>query len=90
MSIELLLLCFVSFFAGFIDSIVGGGGLLQTPAMLIILPQYPVATLFATTKIPSITGTAFAGYRYSRNVDINWKLLYYQPHFWVLLWVPSP
>ncbi|MEJ6980434.1 TSUP family transporter [Pedobacter sp. P351] len=75
MSVELLLLCFVSFFAGFIDSIVGGGGLLQTPAMLIILPQYPVATLFGTTKIPSITGTAFAGYKYSRNVDINWKLL---------------
>lgn len=72
---DLLLLGVVSFFAGFIDSIVGGGGLLQTPAMLIILPQYPVATLFGTTKIPSITGTAFAGYKYSRNVKINWKLL---------------
>jgi len=75
MSIELLLLCVVSFFAGFIDSIVGGGGLLQTPAMLIILPQYPVATLFGTTKIPSVAGTAFAAYRYSRNVTVNWKLL---------------
>jgi uncharacterized protein len=75
MSVELVLLCCVSFFAGFIDSIVGGGGLLQTPAMLIILPQYPVATLFGTTKIPSITGTAFAGYKYSRKVAINWKIL---------------
>ena len=75
MTVELILLCIVSFFAGFIDSIVGGGGLLQTPAMLIILPQYPVATLFGTTKIPSITGTAFAGYKYSKNVAINWKLL---------------
>lgn len=73
---ELVLLCIVSFLAGFIDSIVGGGGLLQTPAMLIILPQYPIATLFGTTKIPSITGTAFAAYKYSKNVATNWKLLY--------------
>lgn len=73
---DLLLLGLVSFFAGFIDSIVGGGGLLQTPAMLIILPQYPVATLFGTTKIPSIAGTTFAAYKYSRNVTLNWKLLW--------------
>ncbi|RZM24383.1 MAG: sulfite exporter TauE/SafE family protein, partial [Pedobacter sp.] len=72
---EIILLCAVSFFAGFIDAIVGGGGLLQTPAMLIILPQFPVATLFGTTKIPSVTGTAFAAYKYSRNVMINWELL---------------
>lgn len=75
MSVELILLCFVSFFAGFIDSIVGGGGLLQTPAILIILPQYPVATLFGTTKIPSITGTAFAAYKYSSKVKVNTSLL---------------
>lgn len=75
MTTELILLCFVSFFAGFIDSVVGGGGLLQTPAMLIILPQYSVATLFGTTKIPSITGTAFAAYKYSRKVTVNWNIL---------------
>jgi len=75
MSPDLILLCIVSFFAGFIDSIVGGGGLLQTPAMLIILPQFPIATLLGTTKIPSLTGTAFAAFKYSRKVEINWKLL---------------
>jgi hypothetical protein len=75
MTIELLLLCLVSFFAGFIDSIVGGGGLLQTPAMLIILPQYPIATLFGTTKIPSVMGTAFAAHKYSKTVQVNWKAL---------------
>lgn len=77
MHLDLLLLCIVSFFAGFIDAIVGGGGLLQTPAMLIILPQYPIATLFGTTKIPSLSGTAFAAWKYSRNVDLNWKFLMY-------------
>lgn len=74
---ELIILCIVSFFAGFIDAIVGGGGLLQTPAIMIVLPQYPVATLFGTTKIPSISGTAFAAWKYSKNVKLNWKLLIY-------------
>lgn len=77
MTEELILLCIVSFFAGFIDAIVGGGGLLQTPAMLIILPQYPVATIFGTAKIPSLSGTALAAYKYSRSVELNWKLLTY-------------
>lgn len=72
---ELILLCIAAFGAGFIDAIVGGGGLLQTPAMLVIMPQYPVATLLGTTKIPSFSGTAFAAYKYSRNVQLNWKLL---------------
>ena len=77
MTQELILLCIVSFFAGFIDAIVGGGGLLQTPAMLIILPHYPVATIFGTAKIPSVSGTALAAFKYSRQVTINWKLLSY-------------
>lgn len=75
MLLELLLLCLAAFCAGFIDAIVGGGGLLQTPAILVILPQYPVATLLGTTKIPSISGTAFAAWRYSRHVDFNWRLM---------------
>lgn len=74
---DLIILCIVSFFAGFIDAIVGGGGLLQTPAIMIVLPQYPVATLFGTTKIPSLSGTAFAAWKYSQNVTLNWKLLIY-------------
>jgi uncharacterized protein len=75
MTQELILLCIVAFGAGFIDAVVGGGGLLQTPAMLVILPSYPVATLLGTAKIPSFSGTALAAYQYSRNVRINWRLL---------------
>ena len=73
--LELVLLCLVAFGAGFIDAIVGGGGLLQTPAMLIILPQYPVATILGTTKIPSLSGTSLAAFRYASKVKMNWKLL---------------
>ena len=72
---ELVLLCLVAFAAGFIDAIVGGGGLLQTPATLLILPHYPVATLLGTTKIPSIAGTTLAAFKYSRQVKFNLKVL---------------
>jgi len=72
---ELVLLCLVAFAAGFIDAIVGGGGLLQTPATLLILPHYPVATLLGTTKIPSIAGTTLAAFKYSKQVKFNLKVL---------------
>ena len=72
---EIILLCIAAFAAGFIDAIVGGGGLIQTPAILIILPQYPVATLLGTTKIPSFIGTSMAAFQYARIVKLKWKLL---------------
>lgn len=75
MSGELILLCIAAFAAGFIDSIVGGGGLVQTPAILVTLPSYPVATLLGTTKIPAFTGTSMAAFQYARRVKIQWKLL---------------
>jgi uncharacterized membrane protein YfcA len=72
---ELILLCLVAFAAGFIDAIVGGGGLLQTPATLLILPHYPVATLLGTVKIPSIAGTTLAAIKYAKQVKFNYKVL---------------
>ena len=72
---EIIILCIAAFAAGFIDAIVGGGGLIQTPATLITLPQYPVATLLGTTKIPSFIGTSMAAWQYARNVQLRWKLL---------------
>lgn len=72
---ELILLCLAAFAAGFIDAIVGGGGLLQTPATLLILPHYPVATLFGTVKLPSLAGTCVAAFKYSKQVKFNYKVL---------------
>ncbi|MBL7666271.1 MAG: TSUP family transporter [Bacteriovoracaceae bacterium] len=65
---DLILLCLASFGAGFIDSIVGGGGLIQLPALMIILPQYPIVTLLGTNKMVSVTGTAFSTYRFSKQI----------------------
>lgn len=75
MSSEIIILCIAAFAAGFIDAIVGGGGLVQTPAVLVTLPQHPVATLLGTTKIPSFCGTSIASYQYAKRVPVQWKLL---------------
>ncbi len=72
---ELILLCIAAFAAGFIDAIVGGGGLLQTPATLLILPHYPVATIFGTVKIPSLAGTSVAAFKYANQIKLNYKVL---------------
>jgi uncharacterized membrane protein YfcA len=69
---ELILLCVVAFLAGFTDAIAGGGGLIQTPAALVLLPQYPLATVMGTLKIPSFSGTSIATAQYIRRVSVNW------------------
>jgi uncharacterized membrane protein YfcA len=69
----IILLCLFAFLAGFVDAIVGGGGLIQTPAGLILLPQYPVASVIGSLKIPAFTGTAFAARQYLKKVQVNWK-----------------
>lgn len=46
-----LIFAIIAFIAGFIDAVVGGGGLIQIPALLIGFPNSPVATLFGTNKI---------------------------------------
>lgn len=67
-SSDIIILCLASFGAGFVDSIVGGGGLVQLPVLMMVLPQYPVVTLLGTNKLVSVTGTAFSAYRYSRHI----------------------
>ncbi|QMU30125.1 sulfite exporter TauE/SafE family protein [Adhaeribacter radiodurans] len=69
---EIFYLCFFAFLAGFIDSIVGGGGLIQTPAMLVLLPHVPIASLLGTGKLAGISGTSAALLRYRRSVQIKW------------------
>jgi uncharacterized membrane protein YfcA len=71
--IELLLACVAAFSAGFIDAVVGGGGLVQTPALLVIFPNLPVASILGTVKIPSFCGTAVSAWQYQKRIDIQWK-----------------
>lgn len=57
-------LCLASFLAGFIDAIVGGGGLVQLPLALVLLPKLPTSTVVGTLKVPAFIGTAFAAFQY--------------------------
>ncbi len=72
----ILLLCLAAFTAGFIDAIVGGGGLIQVPCGLLLLPQYPVANVIGTLKIPAFSGTSFAAYQYIKKQGADFKLLF--------------
>ena len=72
---ELLWLCLSAFVAGLVDAIVGGGGLIQLPALFIFLPRELAASIplvFGTNKLSSICGTSVAAWQYSRRVRIPW------------------
>lgn len=74
-TITLISLVVLSFIAGFIDAVVGGGGLIQLPAVLINFPSMPLATVFGTNKIAGLSGTTVAAFQYSRKIKFNYKLL---------------
>jgi uncharacterized membrane protein YfcA len=69
---QLSALALGAFFAGFIDSIVGGGALIQVPVLFSIFPHEAPATLFGTNKIASVFGTGNAAWRYARRVSMPW------------------
>lgn len=71
--IALAFLCCAAFLAGLIDAVVGGGGLIQIPALFGVLPQAAPATVFGTNKLASVFGTTSAALRYSRRVDVPWR-----------------
>ena len=72
---ELLTLAFASLFAGFVDAIVGGGGLILVPALFAVFPTTPPATLFGVNKGASVWGTAVAAAQYAQRVNLRWPVL---------------
>jgi hypothetical protein len=74
-AMELLIVSVASLFAGFVDSIVGGGGLILVPALFATFPTAHPATLFGTNKGASVWGTAMATWQYSRQVQMRWAAL---------------
>ena len=63
-----LLLALAGFGAGWVDAVVGGGGLVQLPALLLGVPGASPAQLLATNKIASIFGTTTSSITYWRRV----------------------
>ncbi len=70
--IEIFTLCGFALLAGFIDAVVGGGGLIQLPAMLIVLPHTAIAPILGTSKFVSISGTTIAVHQYAQKQKIEW------------------
>lgn len=70
--VDLLFLLLAALFAGFIDAVAGGGGLIQVPTLLVTLPGESPATIFGTNKLASIFGTGNAAIRYARQIALPW------------------
>ena len=71
----LALLAAFAFAAGLVDAVVGGGGLIQVPAALVLLRGVPVLTILGTGKTASLVGTSAAAVRYARRVALPWRAL---------------
>ena len=54
--------------AGFVDAVVGGGGLVQLPALLLGIPGASPVQVLATNKIASACGTAVSSATYYRRI----------------------
>ena len=72
---ELIIVTLASLLAGFVDAIVGGGGLILVPALFAVFPSTHPATLFGVNKGASVWGTAVATVQYARRVEMRWAAL---------------
>jgi uncharacterized membrane protein YfcA len=65
----------MAFFAGLVDAVAGGGGLIQVPALFAAYPDAPPATLLSTNKVSAVGGTLNAARRYLRHVSLPWAVV---------------
>ena len=72
---ELFIISLASLLAGFVDAIVGGGGLILVPALLATFPTAHPATLFGTNKGAAVWGTGFAARQYLQKVHLPWNAI---------------
>ncbi|MEV0326723.1 TSUP family transporter [Micromonospora echinospora] len=73
-ALSLTTLLTVAALAGWVDAVVGGGGLLLLPALLVAAPGVPVATALGTNKLAAIAGTSTAALTYARHTKIDWSV----------------
>jgi uncharacterized membrane protein YfcA len=72
--VTLILLIVAAFGAGWVDAVVGGGGLIQLPALLIALPPTTSpATILGTNKVSSVWGTATSSITYAVKIKPDRK-----------------
>ncbi len=69
----LALLALAAFAAGFIDAVVGGGGLITMPALLLGLPGAPLPLVLGNNKVQAGTGTTVAAWTFLRSGAMSWR-----------------
>ena len=73
--IDLIILGSAAFFAGLVDAVVGGGGLIQVPALFSVYPTITPPLLLGSNKLASFCGTASAAQRFLRFLPIRWSMV---------------
>lgn len=63
----------VAFAAGLVDAVMGGGGMLQLPALFAIYPGAAPAALLGTNKVAGSVGTSGAALRYAQALPPRWS-----------------
>lgn len=72
---DILILACAAYFAGLVDAVVGGGGLIQVPALFSVMPNVAPATLLGTNKLAGIWGTTVAARNYAKAVKVRWAMV---------------
>jgi uncharacterized membrane protein YfcA len=74
-SVDVILVLIAAFCAGLIDAMVGGGGLIQVPALFGVYPNAAPPVLLGTSKFAGFFGTSSAVLRFAGKVAIPWRAL---------------
>ncbi|NKY57992.1 TSUP family transporter [Nocardia flavorosea] len=61
--------------AGWVDAVVGGGGLIVLPTLLLVAPGIAPQTALGTNKLAAVAGTATAAVTFARKVALQWGQL---------------
>jgi hypothetical protein len=70
----MVLLLLASLLGGFVDAVVGGGGLITIPALMLGLPAgTPITTILGTNKVVACTGTTCAAGQFVLAKVIRWQ-----------------
>ena len=69
------LIALAALLAGFMDSAVGGGGMVLVPTLFTALPNALPGTILGTNKISGLGGTGMASVQFARKINIQWRLV---------------
>lgn len=73
--LDFVLLGLAAALAGVVDAVIGGGGMVQLPALFAVYPAAVPAALFGTNKLSAAVGTTGAALQYARSVSAPWAVI---------------